>query len=553
MIFATPNRGTGGAGMSGLLQGMMAGKQSRQNDEKMDWLRTNQERQTEQYEQKEAFGRIGIFEDMIKSKNYDQKLVDSNNEWFKNSTNFNDTQFSLSDMETYKDNNGNYTNEFLNKYKADTGKDWLVGSESEADVADMQNYVSNDGRQLMMNGKIFDPDTFSAGSSSYKKYKEQQDLARRLQEAQIVKALGGSDGPSDLDMYTELKANKNKTPKQQIKYEALQKKLKMTQDANIDKLTGEFGTTLEKAQNGEDVSQDIQNYALSAQAKAKQTFTKREEHATAVAGSKRMVETYNELSKLTEKYDTKDGISKGAEAEILKTMSAEDFAKLEKDEQIAVTANAIKQTQVFSKVFRVVKEESGAAFTDEEFARRLATIVGGDPSKINEQTLMAAFGTYTAEALKNTKAGLGEISNLYMGDKLALIDSYNKGTRGFRAPTPESNITPNGGMTAGEGVKEVTSEESKGLVQLASDVLGGFKDAVVGKDNKPQTIKDVKFDGKSNGLERRKAYAGVLRELEDEKLYSNADVKQWFVDHKEDMTTKEQTTFIKKFSSRGDK
>ena len=543
MIFATPNRGTGGAGAQGILQGMIAGQQSRESDQKMQWLKTNQDRQTEQYETNESNERLYNMRDVKNNGGNVAPLIDSYNKWRKETTNYSDgDDFRMGNWDDHRTEGGGINQATANQWESDTGFEF--------------GEKTTENNPIMLGDKFFNFETFSAGAPKFQAYANDRDLTRRAQMAKIKKDIGG-DGPSDLDMYTELKDNKNRNPKQQTQYEVLQKKLKMTEDANIDKLTGEFGKTLEKAQNGEDVSQDVQNYALSAQAKAKQKFAKREEHATAVAGSKRMVETYRDLSKLTNKYDTKDGISKGAEAEILKTMSADDFSKLEQDEQIAVTANAIKQTQVFSKVFQIIKEQSGAAFTDEEFARRLATVVGGDPSKINEQTLMTAFGTYTAETLKNTKAGLGEISNLYMGDKLALTDSYNKGTRGFKAPTPESSVTPGGGMTAGEGIKEVTSSESQGLVKLAGDVATGFKEAVFGKDNKPapkpQTGKDVKFDGKSTGLQRRKAYANVLREFEDEKLYSNAEVKQWFKDHKEDMTTKEQTTYIKKFSSRGDK
>ena len=540
MIYAKPQFSPGGSMASGLLKGMMAGQRAKESDMRMEAFQLRQDRQTDEYEKGQFNERMYNIRQIHKNGgNVGDSLVKLN-DWTSKSKNYKDEpKFSIGNWADHNDGESGYTNKAINNYTSDTGKEFIVGK-------------TDSKSPIMFGDKFFDFDTFEAGASNFQSYAKEKDQLNLLNEAKIIKARGELGKTSDLDAYTALKSKPNRTTDEQTKYEVLQKKLKMTEDANIDKLTSDFGNTLTVALDGGDVNQDTQNLALKAQAKAKQKFAKREEHATSVAGSKRMVETYKELSELTKNYDTKDGISKGAQANILKTMSEEDFASLGTKEQEAVLANAIKNTKVFSKVFNVIKEQSGAAFTDEEFARRLATIVGGDPSKINEQTLMAAFGSYTSESLKDTKAGLSEISDLYMGDKLALVDSFNKGTRSFKEPKPETFVKKGpeaGTMSPSEGVSKVASTESKGLVKLAGDVITGFTDAAVGKDDK---VKDKNVDKAPSfnidlrGGDREVAYSKSLDELDAKD--SEKAIWDYYHKYKSSLSDKEFAEFKKRFT-----
>ncbi len=528
MIFAKPARGSGGAGMSGILQGMIAGQQSNESEQRMEWLQANQDRQTDEFEKKDFNERMYNIREVQKSGGNIAPQLTKLNEWKAETKNFSDgDDFRLGNWNEFRDDTGVFPRSFENKYKTDTGKDFVQGTSDAKDP-------------MMLGDQIFDFDTFESGAANFQSYAKDRDQMKLLQDAQIAKAMGAPKGPSDMDQYLALKDNKTRSEQQENKYKVLQKKLKMTEDANIDKLTYDFGSSLEKAQGGDIVSNDVVNNAVNAQAKAKQTYTKRDERAKSVAGSKRMVDTYKDLGNLTKKYDTGDGWAKGIETEILKNSSQEEFAAMDEEAQIRTTANAIKQTTVFSKVFEVIKEQSGAAFTDEEFARRLATIVGGDPTKINEQTLMTAFGTYTAESLKNTKADLNEISNLYMGDKLSLTNSFNKGTESFVAPTPTTFATkPKDGVPAADVAKEVGRQQAEEITKTITNVGQGIVEGLWGGGKDA-----IGFNTDLRGEDRDENLQKSFRNLEKA---SKEQLLEWWNRYGKSLSADEKAAFKKQF------
>ena len=550
----------GNVGQSGgLIAGIQASQQGRREDERLDMMQqqlqmvaADRKRANQNYESGEFNKNLYNIERVRQAGGDTAPGIKNMNNFMNKSENFvNEGRFSIGSPETQNED-GTYKNEFLNQYAADTGNDFIPGSTEAAD------YIDNIKSQMMYTEKggkpkIFNDNTFAAGSSNYQNYRAEQKVLDRLNEAKITKALGDQGGTSDIDAYATLKENKSRTPKQQTQYEVLQKKLKMSEDANIDKMTGEFGKTLEKVEAGEEIEQGVLDYALNSQAKAKQKYTKRPEMAKSVSGSKRMVETYKDLKNLTSKYDTGDGWSKGVENELLKKTSQEEFDAMDKEEQITVTANAIKQTKVMSKVFEIVAAESGMAFTEGEFERRLSTTVGGDPSKINEQTLMSAFGTFVGEKLKQTDAELGEISDLYMGDKLALRDSFNKGTKGFKAPAPETYASEGKGVSAADTVKGVASLEAEQVAKTAGDVVTGatkgFVDAITGGNDKEVPSKVVPFNIDSRGEKRAEGFQNSMDSLEDAPL---AELKVWAGKYYQALNPDEKQEFIKRYVDQGE-
>jgi len=354
-------------------------------------------------------------------------------------------------------------NEFLNKFEKDTGIDISkLSPEEQKDFLSKQSFKHGD--------KFGTYETMMTGSSRFREYakdKQRQERMKGYAEQKMKNEAMPRQGkaPSDIDQFSILDNKENLSPQEQTKLNTLRTKLGIDKGYYTDLVAN--SNVMDKLNAGDKVSDSDINQLVADQAKGGNKFAGRKDLASKVSSTSRMVDTYKDLDTLTSKYDTGDGWAKGAEQELLKMTSSEDFKAMKPKAQQEVLANAIKKTTIFTKVFDVIKEQSGAAFTEDEYARRLSAIAGGDPSKINSQTLKTAFGTFVGEEIKNSKEKLSNISPLYKGDKAYLTNSLNKGTKGFTAPSPETFSTPGGTKGAAETARNVPAAQVAQVAETA--------------------------------------------------------------------------------------
>jgi len=489
MFYSAPSSSTGGAGARGILSGMIAGQQSKEASQRMDMLQAKQDKADEQYEQGEAFGRISNIDEMIKSGKINQKMLDESNNWFKNSKHFNDTQFGIQNSAGLKDENGNYSNEFLNKYKADTGKDWLVGSANESDKEGLKNYIDSSGNQVTVNGKVFDPDTFTAGSASYKNYKEQKDLSKQLMEAKIKKELKGTgdvDGPS----YAELKVLKDKglLPESMVPmFKQSQEKAKRAKGDARDSLASQpFKADVQSTKDGGTLGEGY-NKALQLEQQAEGNY-KNKVLDDQITSYRDMQQVKTDVTNLIES-GVNMGATKGYASEAAKY--AKDYDSMSQEEKQKQLNTIVMKSKIGGLVSRYLKAMSGTAVTEEEFNRQLENIVGGDISKMNAQTVMAAMQATVDDVGKSVSSQVDAIEPMYPASKMWRYDRLNK----------SRNLKPGNLPNTSGGTGEKTVEET-GLEGVADEAAAGLEygtkaaktllDKILSGDGTPEEIEQAK-------------------------------------------------------------
>ena len=485
MIFAKPDRGTGGAGMSGILQGMIAGQQSKESSQRMDWLQTQQDRQTEVYEQDKAFGHIGNIDDMQRSGKYDQKVIDNANEWFKGSTNFADTKFSLRNINSLKDENGNWTNQLINEYKSKTGKTVIPGSTKTAEG--LKTYVDRNGNQVMVGDDIFDPDTFTAGSSNYKKYKANKDMERRLQESMIAKNLGIKAGGAGEPKYDKTQAMADKTRIEEIdpkdrsdkdvmKLKVADQTLGMTKNEAIGDLVGtEFKDTFSSINSGDfskmgNITDDQRSRINNAQL---QGGTKYEGYDA----TNKELNTMNILYDLSDKFNGLDGSNyeSGVVNKMVRdyaTMADEKgWENINQTDRDKMLNTIMKGSEVGMATAQILKDISGAAVSDEEFQRIMKILTGGDVDLKNPASVAAALRGAGDTMGNRSKTAIRGIRELYSpSDKLKLAELYNQYYRPFKGHKQK----PGGDATPKQAAVKVAKAEADVASELGVDLFQEF-------------------------------------------------------------------------------
>ncbi len=480
MIFATPNRGTGGAGTTGILQGLIAGQQSRESEQKMEWLQKNQDRQDDVYDKQEGFGHIGNIDDMIRTGKFDQKGIDSANSYFENSKNFKGTNFSLADMSYAKDENGFYTPEFVNEYQGITGKEIVPGSTKASNG--MNTYLRKN--MVRMNGELFDPDTFTAGSSSYKKYKEKQAMERKLQESVIAKNLGIKMGGAGDTKYDKTKAMADKkriekvpidkrTKEQNIELSVADQTLGMTKNEAVDDLVSpEFKTMFSGINKGDfsqtsNISPEAVSRAEKAQLQGGKPYDKYDE-------TSKELNTMNMLYDLSDKFKNID--SKDYDSGIVNKM-IRDYAVMEdgkgwenvkKEDREKMLNTIMKSSEVGMATAQILKDISGAAVSDEEFERVMKILTGGSVD-LNNPAAVASALRGAGETMSNrSKTSIQGIRELYSpGDKIKLAKLHQQYDRPFGGHQQK----PGGELSSKDAAINVVDKEAETAKDLGVDLI----------------------------------------------------------------------------------
>ncbi len=242
MIFATPNRGTGGAGARGILQGMIAGQQSRQNDQRMEALQTQMNNQREdraKTEFNEAMFNMELggspdevnnimakYPDLYLDKNpafeaLEKDYIPFNSmttapfDFMNTDTNqYLTTKFKRLNAQDLIDKLGKPYNEdgtinmkHLNKLR-ELRPDRPITEEMFADPSKYSEYINNgfvleeQGPDGSIANILMTPEMFEAGSANYASYKR-----KRLQDEALTKAKLTTDtkGPDEITQLANLR------------------------------------------------------------------------------------------------------------------------------------------------------------------------------------------------------------------------------------------------------------------------------------------------------------------------------------------------------------
>ena len=515
---APSGAGTVAAGLGGLFQGMQQGQQMNNNDEKMDMLRAQIKQETALREKGEINERLYNIRDIQKSGGNPFKSLQGLTKWMASSENFKDDKALTQGIwaDHYDDNSGTYTDEMLNRYRSDTGKDFVEGK------TDKQ-------RPIMYGDKFFDFDTFSQGSPNFKAYARDKDMPRAVKENEIA-------------LHAKLKNKDKRTPVENTMLKSLDERLKLNPQGGVDDMFSDASKeTLTQLKSGEVLNQDEVDNLVKAQIKSKQTFGKRDDYSKQVGTANNLVTTINKLNKFIEEAPSDTGWAQSMKSNILKSVGTENFAKMAEKEQRNTLLKSIKNSTAMNTIFDIIKQESGAAFTEDEFARRLQVLAGGDLDKINDQTLMTTLGNFTEDKIVKAKQDVGNISTRYSGDKAELYNSLNRGTKDFKAPGLDL-VTKGGKETFKPIVAEIQRQVTE-LKDVAGDVIKGLsgKGSVI--DEVIETGGDFIEQGKEFYKEKKKEYFPAEKKVVEPKLPANTKSSKYHkMDYNELLKLSEEMT-----------
>ena len=466
--FGTPPTSGGGfaSGMQGLVQGMQVGQQMRnanaqeqRSEEKFDMLQQQFENSEDDRSAEKLRHAYYKFE---KGGFLDPTEV---NELLATDNRLGGGRFSTN-KSTGKKPDGTTDFKLINRYNSEAGEEYKEGQ-------NLLTFHDADGNERYV-GK----DNFSNGSPKYKTFKDKLDNENALAEVKRAKLQGGD---STEQVAKKLVAIDKKIKDKTATPTDLKVKAIMEADSKISKTSGagtagaDYEENLNKALKGEIIDDSYVRTKVREQSEGGRTDPKANERATEVAGVKRLYQSKNKLKELL-KDDSNSGLIPGIVASIKKQIGDKDFAKMDEKEQLSTLNKAIKDSLIFKSVFKVVADESGMAFSDEEFAKRLRTIIGGNPDTINDQTLQATFGTFVDEKKKDAQANIENMSPVYYGEQLYYQNQLNKVIRdyGSDAPTKETYATKGGKVPLNESIKSTAKKQK----DMAMETLTAAKDGL---------------------------------------------------------------------------
>ena len=176
---APSGAGMFGAGMGGLMQGIQQGQQMNNSAEQMDMLREQNDRNTDNYESKEANERLYSIRQAIKDGGNPFELMQGYNKWAKGTKNFADEDdLSMGNWDNYRSEGGGITQASVNQYEGDTGK--------------MFKDSTTNKQPIMLGDKFFDFDSFAMGAPKFASYAKERDLAGALTRVKIAGEVQGA-------------------------------------------------------------------------------------------------------------------------------------------------------------------------------------------------------------------------------------------------------------------------------------------------------------------------------------------------------------------------
>ena len=325
------------------------------------------------------------------------------------------------------------------------------------------------------------PITLAASQGSkYRQYEQTRDMEYYKLLEQKRRAMGSgeklTETQKDTNRFKELYANKdNLNEGEQLELRALQDKLKITDDVAKKQVFGEQANKVEtQLDSGQVVADDDVNVLIQAQKDylgSDKHAPQYEEYQKQTDTAIKFTNTYKQIDDITSKYTDSMGMAPGWEQESKKLMGQKNWSSMSKKEQEEALAHTLLNTSIYGRMFAEIKEQSGSAFSEKELAERVAMMAGGDPQKVNAQTIKMAFGTYTKQKIDDAKISVKNMNNMYAGDKASLWNNLNKGTQGFAAPTVSGmSKEPQGQPVAPEKAIEA---EVKAQTEMAARVGSG--------------------------------------------------------------------------------
>lgn len=170
--------------------------------------------------------------------------------------------------------------------------------------------------------------------------------------------------------------------------------------------------------------------------------------------------------------------------------SEEDWKSLKPSERKKALNKVGINTTANLAAMELVKLMSGAAVTEDEFARYQDALFGGGVDKMNLPTLRATLGSATESLYNKAKTQIANIGGRTPYDKVDLAQKLEDVYSG------KPDVSPTGGSSEETGVKipEVAKRTAVKLGEQAiegvSDLTGGVVDAVFGNKDEPATGED---------------------------------------------------------------
>ena len=388
MIYARPARGTGGAGAQGILQGLIAGQNSRESSQRMDMLQAQNDRNVEQYESKELNERMYNIKQIYNDGGNISPALNNLNKWKSGSTNFNDGEdFRSGNWSDYHNDDGEVNFSAQNQWNSDTGKTYDENTSKRAPI--------------MMGDKFFDFDTFSAGAPKFKAYSDDRDLAQALK---IQKAQGDVKAPSNIAEIIRLQNKPNKTEEDRDTLRTYRAKEGVLKSHAVKTLNSDDNKAL--YDKNENLTDEDDNTIARAVTNELDAGLGEYKDSNKIGPGIAAVDTLNQTANTLTTMDVAEGMKESGLVEAAKYLNSEEFTNLEPAAQRKVLQTIEARSGLGINATKILQSISGQAVPDSEYERFMGNLVGGDIKNINTKSIISALKGASEALYNNTKANI---------------------------------------------------------------------------------------------------------------------------------------------------
>lgn len=511
---------TGASFGSGLIQGMQArqgmdmNKQTMEaNDFKMDELKKQVEAQ-----------RVSTVKQNLNEALYDSNLTGN----YKNVNKLLGQNTDLTGGGSFRpvgvadlyDGEGKLSNQFLNKYRSDTGRQ-IDEEGASALIGKGQMFTDAEG-----NERFFNNDSFAAGSSNYASYSKDRSLKEKLIQAKIAKELGaGADGEPIKGINLLNQTNQQiaaledanmPVPESLLKTQSiLDEKFQTNKPEAIDRLsTNPFEAPMnDLIEKNIPMDTKTRNDIRRTQNRSGFSLPKKDEMTKELTGYGTMMDTKKRVNQILDSKDARaTGMIENAQVEAAK--HKKDWGNMDKDTKQTALNTVFGDSALGIAVAQYLQSISGAAVAEEEYDRIMKALTGG--GKANAETLKAAMEGATQTMGSSIVGKIKQIGANYPNDKAEMWEGYqnilNRKVDLEGLPIAEDT----GGADSLETTATLAGEEVAGDIwsQVTYTLTGGDKfekndDGSVKRDSdgKAVQVKDKSFYDKA--MDSTRSFFGV--------------------------------------------
>ena len=481
---APSGAGMFGAGIGGLMQGIQQGQQMNNNAEKMEMLQEQNDRNTDNYENKEANERLYAIRQAIKDGGNPFELMQGYNKWAKTTKNFADEDdLSMGNWDNYRKDDGGMVNlNTINQYEGDTGREFKDSTTNK--------------QPIMLGDKFFDFDSFAMGAPKFAAYAKERDLANTLTRAKIA---GEVQGETKYDKTKSMKdklriekiPEEKRTKEDKLKLSVSDQTLGMTKNEAVDDLVSSdmkgIFTSINKGDfsGANKVSPELVTRAEKAQIQGGEKYDKYD------ATSKEL-NTMNMIYNLSDKFKDLDPntYDSGVVNKMVRNYATmadkkgwENISKTDREKMLKTVGLS---SEVGMATAQILKDISGAAVSDEEFQRIMKVLTGGDVDLKNPQSVAAALRGAGNTMATRSKNAIQNIREIYSpADKLKLSQMYNQ----YWRPESKQEMKGPGKESASDAAAGVASSEAKAAANLKTSFV---KEILSGNDEDDKEVVPLK-------------------------------------------------------------